>query len=97
MTLDDFRASLEASVPPAGLRPALRALWHDARGDWDEAHHIAQGIEDRTGAWVHAYLHRREGDPANADYWYQRAGQPACSGPLDREWIQIVLALLQPE
>ena len=48
-----------------------------------------------AGAWVHAYLHRKEGDLANADYWYRRAGQPACDGPLDDEWAAIVETLLE--
>ncbi len=94
MTLDDFRQSLSASSPPSSLHGALRALWHDARGDWDEAHRVAQDVEDSDGAWVHAYLHRKEGDESNAAYWYRRAGQPVAHDSLDAEWTRIVSALL---
>ncbi len=90
MTLDEFRQRDD----PAGLSGALRALWHDMRGDWDEAHRIAQDVEDETGAWVHAYLHRKEGDLSNASYWYRRAGRPAATGTLEEEWRSIVSALL---
>lgn len=96
MTFDDFAASLATDTPPA-LSPLLVALWHDRRGDWDHAHRLAQDIESRDGAWVHAYLHRREGDDWNARYWYQRAGRPPCSSSLDDEWVDIVQALLTPE
>jgi hypothetical protein len=93
MTFAEFKATLSAAKPPA-VRPALVALWHDAKGDWDAAHRIAQDIEDATGAWVHAYLHRKEGDLANAGYWYRRANKPEARSDLDAEWEQIVTALL---
>src|SRR5690348_7767917 len=93
MTLDEFKQSLSAATPPA-LAPALVALWHDARGDWDEAHRVAQDVDDQTGAWVHAYLHRKEGDLSNAGYWYRRAQQPVASDSLQQEWVRIVSALL---
>jgi hypothetical protein len=89
-----FRESLTGDAPPAGLSLALQALWHDARGDWDAAHACAQDQDDAAGAWVHAYLHRREGDIGNAGYWYRRAGKPAASGPLDAEWEALARALL---
>jgi len=94
MTLDDFKATLVLAAPPAGLHPAVIALWHDAKGDWDRAHEVAQEIDDETGAWVHAYLHRKEGDAGNAAYWYRRAGQPVARGPLDDEREAIAAALL---
>lgn len=94
MTVDAFRATTSADAPPDGLAAALRALWHDARGDWTAAHEVAQDIHDETGSWVHAYLHRKEGDLANAGYWYRRAGRPAATGSLDEEWRAIVSALL---
>ena len=94
MTLDDLRATLNASSPPASVRGALLALWHDTKGDWDMAHRVAQDIEDATGAWVHAYLHRKEGDAGNAAYWYRRAGQPVAIASLEEEWAQIAAALL---
>jgi hypothetical protein len=93
VTFDEFKGTLAAATPP-DIAPLLRALWHDARGDWEEAHRIAQDIDDKDGALVHAYLHRHEGDPGNAAYWYQRAGQPVASDSLDAEWERIVTALL---
>jgi hypothetical protein len=95
MTLDAFTATLKDAAPPGGLSPALLALWHDGHGKWDEAHRVAQDIDDQTGAWVHAYLHRKEGDISNAGYWYRRAGRPAAGGSLDQEWQAIVAALLE--
>lgn len=93
MTLDEFRATLAHDAPP-DVAPALVALWHDARGDWSRAHEVAQDVDDEDGAWVHAYLHRKEGDESNAAYWYRRAGKPAARGPLDAEWDEIASALL---
>jgi hypothetical protein len=98
MTLDELTRTLQDSAPPTGLSRALTALWHDGRGDWHKAHHIAQEVDDEHGAWVHAYLHRKEGDLGNAGYWYRRAGQPVADGDLESEWRRIVTALLlQPE
>lgn len=94
MTLDDYLASTRQSHPPAGLTPPLLALWHDKRGDWDAAHGVAQDIDDATGSWIHAYLHREEGDLGNAAYWYRRAGRPVATASLDDEWREIVSALL---
>jgi hypothetical protein len=94
MNLDDFRQSLTATKPPAGLRHALAGLWWDAKGDWTRAHESAQQDEGTEGSWVHAYLHRKEGDQSNAAYWYSRAGKPACRERLDTEWFSIVKALL---
>ena len=97
MTLDDFKASLNGATPPAGLPPLLVALWHDAKGDWDAAHGAAQDVNDEDGAWVHGYLHRKEGDEANAGYWYRRAGRPHSRAPLQEEWDEIASALLTRE
>ena len=94
MTLECFKATLLNETAPDGLSPALRAMWEDASGKWGGAHQIAQDIDDKTGAWIHAYLHRKEGDLANAGYWYRRAGQPIASDSLDGEWTRIVTALL---
>ena len=96
MTLEEFRATLEHPVAPENLLPALRAMWEDAKGNWDAAHNIAQDIEDQTGSWIHAYLHRKEGDLGNAGYWYRRAGKPAANDTLEEEWARIVLSLLGP-
>jgi hypothetical protein len=93
MTIDEFRASLTAVAAPE-VSPLLRALWHDARGDWEAAHQMTQAQEDRDAAWVHAYLHRKEGDLGNARYWYRRAGRSEATGPLDDEWTSIVEQLL---
>lgn len=94
MTLPDFQNSLADGSPPAGLSFALAGLWWDAKGDWTRAHESAQQDEGPEGAWVHAYLHRKEGDEPNAGYWYGRAGKPFCREPLDAEWLSIVNALL---
>jgi hypothetical protein len=97
MDLSAFRASLSASVPPPGLSLALKALWLDARGDWHGAHEAAQADEGGAGDWVHAYLHRKEGDAGNAAYWYRRAGKPVCRTSLDDEWEVIAAALLRQD
>jgi hypothetical protein len=93
VTVDEFVASLEKPTPPK-VSPALVALWHDAKGNWHEAHEVAQEIDDATGAWVHAYLHRKEGDLGNAGYWYRRAGKPIANGSVEDEWREIVAAFL---
>jgi hypothetical protein len=95
MDLAAFRASLLAAEPPPDLSPALRALWLDARGNWDGAHDSAQADEGETGDWVHAYLHRKEGDAGNAAYWYRRARKLVCRSSLDEEWAAIADALLK--
>jgi hypothetical protein len=94
MDVSTFEASLADREPPAGLSSLLQALWHERRGDWTRAHEIAQDIESAEAAWVHAYLHRREGDLPNAGYWYRRASTPVARGDLDEEWRTIVSALL---
>ena len=74
----------------------MQALWHDARGDWEHAHRCAQADEGRDASWVHAYLHRKEGDAGNASYWYRRASRniPAPGLVLSAEWTQIAEELL---
>ena len=93
----DFRSSLSAASPAPTLEPPLAALWWAAKGKWDEAHKIVQDEETAEAAWVHAYLHRVEGDLGNAGYWYRRAQQPAAQDALDTEWERIVSALLGRE
>jgi hypothetical protein len=95
LTLAEFKASVSSPTPPRDLEPALAALWHDARGDWATAHEVAQDVGGRLGAWVHAYLHRKEGDLTNAAYWYRTAGQPVASGSLENEWATIAETLLR--
>jgi hypothetical protein len=94
MELEGFKTTLRDAGPPAGLALAVQALWWDAKGDWDKAHQCAQTQEDETGAWVHAYLHRKEGDLSNAGYWYRRAGKPVAAVTLAAEWTAIAAALL---
>jgi len=94
MTFSDFKKSLDADEPPTGLSAPLTALWRDGKGDWDGAHTVAQDISSPDGSWIHAYLHRKEGDESNAAYWYRRAGKPVARGTLDQEWAEIVTALL---
>jgi hypothetical protein len=93
MTFEEFRATLSSSTKPT-VAPLLLALWHDAKGNWDEAHRVAQDIENADGSHVHAYLHRKEGDAGNAAYWYRRAGRPVCTTSLEEEWETIVRELL---
>jgi len=97
MDVDTFRCTLEKGNPPEGSGKALRAMWYQARDDWDQAHRLAQAQNDADGAWVHAFLHRVEGDSANAAYWYRRAGKPPSATPLAEEWEEIVTALLAEE
>jgi hypothetical protein len=94
MDFTDFKASLAFDAPPPASGHALGALWWDAKGDWNKAHQCAQADEGADGAWVHAYLHRREGDLSNAGYWYRRAGRNAAEGELSQEWEAITRALL---
>lgn len=97
MSFAEFAAAIAgpASAPPE-LGPALAGLWHDARGDWVRAHEEVQNDAGAEAAWVHAYLHRKEGDPGNAAYWYSRAGRsrPEPDVTLQQEWEQIARALL---
>jgi hypothetical protein len=84
----------DLKAPPSGLSGPLTALWHLARGNWAEAHRLVQDDESRAAAWVHAHLHRVEGDQSNAGYWYRRAGKPHSNAPLEAEWGEIADALL---
>jgi hypothetical protein len=95
MTIDGFRESLSAERPPEGVPKLLQALWYDARGEWQKAHEIAQDIGNEDGSWVHAYLHRKEGDHGNAAYWYRQAGKPISRQSLADEWSLIAGELLK--
>jgi hypothetical protein len=89
MTLTEFKESITKQNPPPGLSVYLNALWHDAKGNWEKAHHIIQDIEDKNAAWIHAFLHRKEGDTWNADYWYNRADRKRPAVSLEQEWANI--------
>jgi hypothetical protein len=97
MMTADFKSSLSGASPAPGILPPLAALWWAAKGDWTRAHEIVQNEAGVDAAWVHAYLHRAEGDLGNAGYWYRRAGKPVPSGPVEAEWDRVVSALLQGE
>ncbi|WP_092193250.1 hypothetical protein [Bradyrhizobium sp. cf659] len=90
-----FIASLDGAAPAPDLNAPLAGLWWAAKGDWDRAHKIVQDESSREAAWVHAYLHRVEGDLGNAGYWYRQAGQPTAKDSLEAEWQRIATALLE--
>ena len=94
MTPAEFKRSLTKPKPPAGLAPALAALWWAGKDDWDKAHTLAMDDDGADCAWVHAYLHRVEGDLDNAGYWYRRARREPAQGQLAAEWATIAAALL---
>jgi hypothetical protein len=90
-----FKRTLADAVPPKTRAPALMALWWAKKGDWDKAHRLVQDDSSHEAAWVHAYLHRVEGDLDNASYWYRQARKPVCDVPLEAEWAAIVATLLK--
>ena len=94
MTLQEFRDSLLGDEPPRQLSLALAGLWWDAKGNWNRAHESAQQDEGPAGSWVHAYLHRKEGDSSNARYWYRRADKVPARTSLEQEWLEIAESLL---
>jgi len=94
MDFASFKDSLTGPTPPAGLAEPLLGLWHAGRDDWDAAHKIVQSESSADCCWVHAYLHRVEGDLGNAGYWYRRAGRAEATGPLEVEWQEICELLL---
>jgi len=93
MDIDTFTESLKHHTPPLGLTRQLEALWYDGKGDWEKAHDLINDLEDKQSAHVHAYLHRKEGDLWNADYWYRRAGRQRPSTTLEEEWMDLVKLL----
>ncbi len=96
MTLEEFKQALiTAQISLTSLSTPLKALYHDKMGNWDEAHNILGDAIDSDSAWVHAYLHRKEGDIDNAHYWYRRSGKPEFFGGFDEEWEHIAQQLLQ--
>ena len=95
MTLEEFKQLIEKQQRcPESLPGVLQALWYDKQGDWRTAHEIVQNASDADSAWVHAYLHRKEGDLSNASYWYTRSNHPIFKGGLNQEWEQIASVLL---
>jgi hypothetical protein len=94
-TLSELKRTVSDSSPPRTLAPALQALWWAAKGDWDKAHGIVMNESGPDAAWVHAYLHRVEGDLSNARYWYRQAQRKAASGALEAEWDEIAASLIQ--
>jgi hypothetical protein len=95
MTPDKFKSSLGEQSPPEGVSAALRALWWAANDDWNKAHRIVMNEDGRDSAWVHAYLHRVEGDLDNAGYWYRQARRKPATHKLAAEWNEVVAALLE--
>jgi hypothetical protein len=95
MNFDDFKGSTAADQPPGGLPAPLQALWWDSKGDWKRAHSLVDELETQDGMAVHAYLHRKEGEDWNADYWYRRAGREFHRPTLDEEWEALVNGLLR--
>jgi hypothetical protein len=94
MTFDEFKLSLNQDSPPGNINELLEVLWYDTKVGWEKAHKIVQNISGKDAAWIHAYLHRKEGDSGNASYWYSRAGKQFSTKTLDDEWEEIVRALL---
>jgi hypothetical protein len=94
MNLADFKDSLSNNNPPDNISVYSKALWYDAKDQWDEAHQLIQDLPDKNASWIHAYLHRKEGDIWNADYWYNKAGRKRPTVSLEEEWEQIVKEFL---
>jgi|TARA_R110002050_G_scaffold71161_2_gene153053 hypothetical protein len=95
MDLSEFKASIQKGQIPDGLTVYLHALWLDGKGDWNKAHSLIDHLEDADAAFLHAYLHRKEGDLGNASYWYRRAGKTKPNIGLAEEWEQMVLYFLE--
>ena len=94
MQFESFQQSINDAAPPAGISVYLEALWYDGNGNWNKAHSMVDSLGDTTACWVHAYLHRKEGDLWNSDYWYRKAGKTRPDVSLQQEWETIVKALL---
>lgn len=90
MNTVSFKESTTANTPPNDASIYLKALWYDAKGDWEKAHNLIQDVEDNDASWIHAYLHRKEGDIGNAGYWYRRAGKKMPDISLEKEWENMV-------
>jgi hypothetical protein len=97
MNLSLFKEGLSGSEPPQQSSIYLKALWYDAKGEWDKSHNLIQDVNDKNASWIHAYLHRKEGDNGNADYWYSKAGKKRPSISLEKEWEEITEAFLSQQ
>jgi hypothetical protein len=95
MTVDELKRSLSGASPPPGVPATVAALWWAAKDEWDRAHALVMDESGPDAAWVHAYLHRVEGDLPNAGYWYRQAGREPATGAFDTEWNAIATALLR--
>jgi hypothetical protein len=95
MTLAEFKSTLGQAAPPTDLSFQLEALWHDGAGNWERSHEVVQDMNGPDAAWIHAYLHRKEGDISNAKYWYSRANKSLPSLSLTDEWQTLVLHFLR--
>ena len=94
MKISAFKESLSGNEPPKNSSVYLEALWYDAKGEWDKAHKLIQDVDDQKASWIHAYLHRKEGDSGNADYWYSRAGKKRSAVSFEKELEEIAGALI---
>ena len=94
MDLESFVTSLDTDTPPKDISVYLLALWYDAKEDWDQSHTTIQDVDTKNAAWIHAYLHRKEGDTFNADYWYRRAGKKRSDVTIKEEWNNLVTAMM---
>lgn len=97
MDLTALKESLLTDSPPAAASVYIKALWYDAKDDWNKAHELIQDVTDKNASWIHAYLHRKEGDTWNAEYWYTKAGKKRPGVSLNEEWEQIASAFLKKD
>ncbi len=95
MDIQSFKASLVNNLPPENISVYLLSLWYDAKGDWDQSHSTIQDVDSKHAERIHAYLHRKEGDSFNADYWYRRAGKKRPDSTLSEEWNELVMSMLE--
>ena len=91
----EFEKSLDLAEVPKDWPEALKSMWLDARGDWESSHNIAQDMHSKLGSWLHAYLHRKEGDRFNAGYWYRLAEKSFPKNTLEEELVEIVTYLIE--
>ena len=94
MEFSFFKQSLSGKEPPSDSSVYLKALWYAGKNEWNTAHKLIQDVDDKNASWIHAYLHRKEGDIGNADYWYRRADKSRPSVSLEKEWEEIVSTLI---